>query len=366
MSILLDAVTRNKQQQSSALPDAVLTPRASYPTPRKAAFPVAKLSLLAVAIAVGVVGAWGIANWQQSSSMVVLKANDAHKSNTYQGAVIAAHASKTGSDAVVNQTNRELSTSATSEPEVSPDTHPQDARGTAGFRLAGKVALPREQVLNEQPLSMQGYVNSNISSAQTLSANPATTDPSYDDYLATSVALDETVRQQSSMENMIEPQEAAEPEPIMLGANANGQGLATLEALRQQVNAAAVDVGLNTAQSRQDDELVATFQDALKDVEYGKAAKVPVTEPKLDPIPKTENDDIPKYGQLPAGLQLQVPEFNIVAHVYSTDASQRWLNVDGAELQEGDMIAAKLKIIAIRPRDVVLDIQGTQFRVPAI
>ncbi|MGL5669484.1 MAG: general secretion pathway protein GspB, partial [Shewanella sp.] len=78
------------------------------------------------------------------------------------------------------------------------------------------------------------------------------------------------------------------------------------------------------------------------------------------------NDDIPKYGQLPAGLQLQVPEFNIVAHVYSTDASQRWLNVDGAELQEGDQIGGKLKIIAIRPRDVVLEIQGTQFRVPAI
>ncbi|AAN54364.1 general secretion pathway protein GspB [Shewanella oneidensis MR-1] len=368
MSILLDAVTRNKQQQSSALPDAVLTPRPSYPTPRKAAFPVAKLSLLAVAIALGVGGAWGVANWQQSSSMAVLKANDAHKSNTYQGAVIAEHASKTGSDAVVTQTqiNRELSVSATSEPEVSPDTLPQGARGTAGFRLAGKVALPREQVLNEQPLSMQGYVNSNMSSAQTLSANPATTDPSYDDYLATSAALDETVRRQSSMENMVEPQEVAEPEPIMLGASANGQGLATLEALRQQVNAAAVDVGLDTTQSRKDDELVATFQDALKDVEYVNAAKTPVTEPKLDPIPKTENDDIPKYGQLPAGLQLQVPEFNIVAHVYSTDASQRWLNVDGAELQEGDMIVGKLKIIAIRPRDIVLDIQGTQFRVPAI
>lgn len=27
MSILLDAVTRNKQQQTSPLPDAVLTPR---------------------------------------------------------------------------------------------------------------------------------------------------------------------------------------------------------------------------------------------------------------------------------------------------------------------------------------------------
>lgn len=46
MSILLDAVTRNKQQQSSALPDAVLTPRPSYPTPRKAAFPVDRKSVV--------------------------------------------------------------------------------------------------------------------------------------------------------------------------------------------------------------------------------------------------------------------------------------------------------------------------------
>ncbi|MFB2648200.1 general secretion pathway protein GspB [Shewanella mangrovisoli] len=366
MSILLDAVTRNKQQHTSPLPDAVLTPRASYPLARKPAFPVAKLSLLAVAVALGVGVAWGVANWQQQNAMPIVNAApstinpsmaDRKVENTPQTASTvqqSAEGVRASSGAV---TNTALQTGGAG----------QTSAESSGFRLAGKVALPREQVLNEASANVQPYQNPNMSStpAATASAS-ASADPSYDDYLATSAALDETTRTQQSSVEDVALQGTSESEPIMLGANANRQGLATLEALREQVNAAAADVGLETAQSRKEDELVANFQDALKDVEYVKAAKTPVTEPKLDPIPKVENDDIPKYGQLPAGLQLQVPEFNIVAHVYSTDASQRWLNVDGAELQEGDQIGGKLKIIAIRPRDVVLEIQGTQFRVPAI
>lgn len=365
MSILLDAVTRNKQQQTSPLPDAVLTPRASYPTARKPAFPVAKLSLLAVAVALGVGVAWGVANWQQQNAMPIVNA----ASSTINPSVADTKAEYTPQTASTVQPSAEgvRSLGAVTNTALQTGGSGQTSAESSGFRLAGKVALPREQVLNEASANVQPYQNPNMSSTQAATASAsASTDPSYDDYLATSAALDETTRtQQPSVEN-VAPQDMSESEPIMLGANANRQGLATLEALREQVNAAAADVGLETSQSRKEDELVANFQDALKDVEYVKAAKTPVTEPKLDPIPKVENDDIPKYGQLPAGLQLQVPEFNIVAHVYSTDASQRWLNVDGAELQEGDQIGGKLKIIAIRPRDVVLEIQGTQFRVPAI
>ncbi|MFV0597874.1 general secretion pathway protein GspB [Shewanella sp.] len=362
MSILLDAVTRNKQQQTSPLPDAVLTPRASYPTARKSAFPVAKLSLLAVAVALGVGVAWGVANWQQQNAMSIVNAAP----NTINPSMADRKAEYTPQTASTVQPSR-ASAGAVTSAALQTGVSEQTSAETSGFRLAGKVALPREQVLNEAPANVQSYQNPNMSStpAATASAS-ASADPSYDDYLATSADLDETSRAQQSSDEQLAPQETAESEPIMLGANANRQGLATLEALREQVNAAAADVGLETTQSRKEDELVANFQDALKDVEYVKAAKTPVTEPKLDPIPKVENDDIPKYGQLPAGLQLQVPEFNIVAHVYSTDASQRWLNVDGAELQEGDKIGGKLKIISIRPRDVVLEIQGTQFRVPAI
>jgi len=363
MSILLDAVTRNKQQQTSPLPDAVLTPRASYPTARKPAFPVAKLSLLAVAVALGVGIAWGVANWQQHAGQRVTAVPSSINSNAITNSSVKNTPQTASAVPQSDEGVRALSGAATSAALLAGGTE-QTTAESSGFRLAGKVALPRAQVLNEAPANVQSYLNPNISSVPTTAS--ASADPSYDDYLATSAALDETTRTQSSQVEQVAPQDTSESEPIMLGANANRQGLATLEALREQVNAAAADVGLETAQSRKEDELVANFQDALKDVEYVKAAKTPVTEPKLDPIPKVENDDIPKYGQLPAGLQLQVPEFNIVAHVYSTDASQRWLNVDGAELQEGDKIGGKLKIIAIRPRDVVLEIQGTQFRVPAI
>lgn len=366
MSILLDAVTRNKQQQTSPLPDAVLTPRASYPTARKSAFPVAKLSLLAVAVALGVGVAWGVANWQQQNAMSIVNAAPS-SINSSMADRKAENTPQTASTVQPSAEGVRASAGAVTRAALQTGVSEQTSAESSGFRLAGKVALPREQVLNEAPANVQPYQNPNMSSALSTTASvSASADPSYDDYLATSAALDETTRTQQPSVEDVAPQDTSESEPIMLGANANRQGLATLEALREQVNAAAADVGLETAQSRKEDELVANFQDALKDVEYVKAAKTPVTEPKLDPIPKVENDDIPKYGQLPAGLQLQVPEFNIVAHVYSTDASQRWLNVDGAELQEGDQIGGKLKIIAIRPRDVVLEIQGTQFRVPAI
>ncbi|QTE92957.1 general secretion pathway protein GspB [Shewanella algae] len=164
-----------------------------------------------------------------------------------------------------------------------------------------------------------------------------------------------------------QPQEmpAADDEPIILGANPNRRGLEVLESLKRQVNEAAEDVGLSSAESRRQDELVAQFQAALADVEHRHSAEKPVSPPELDPIPKTE-EEVPPYGGLPAGLQLQVPEFEISAHVYASEPSKRWLNVEGAELQEGDSIKGQLKIVEIRPRDVVLEIQGQKFRVPAI
>lgn len=354
MSILLDAVTRNKQQQSSPLPDAVLTPRANYPQSRQTGVPVAKLSVLAFAIAVGVGVAWSVTMFRQADKPSV----GVSAMNVETAAIAQTAVQKVAQGAM---TNSERATTA----QISAADD-----GNTGIRLAGKVALPRAQELNGGASVVQAPSNAN--SYGGVSSIPQNIDPSYEDYLTTSAAVDATTQgsNQSSVTdaNDIDPatleQMPASQQPIMLGAN--HQGLEQLEVLRQQVSAAAADVGLETNQSRKDDQLVATFQDALKDVEYVKAAKTPVTEPQLDPIPKPAGDDIPKYGQLPAGLQLQVPEFNIVAHVYSTDASQRWLNVDGAELQEGDMIGGKLKIISIRPRDVVLDIQGTQFKVPAI
>lgn len=363
MSILLDAVTRNKQQQQSPLPDAVMTPRANYPQPRKSGVPIGKVSLLVVAVAAGIGVAWGLSVWDQTrlpQSDTVAVAN-----------VLPSTSSLPPSTAIKNELQSTAVGSA-SELQVEPSA-------TSGVRLAGKVALPRAQTLPELTVSPQFQAETVVSNAPEMNAsanittnsvgmpaqsdtNSGFSDSSYADYMSTSAQVDAASREAMT----VSADSQVSQQPMILGANANESGLASLEALRQLVSVAAEDVGLETNKSRDEDKLVATFQEALKDVEYTHAAETPVTEAKLDPIPKTAADDIPKYGQLPAGLQLQVPEFNIVAHVYSTDASQRWLNVDGAELQEGDMIGGKLKIISIRPRDIVLDIQGTQFKVPAI
>ncbi|MGI2204079.1 general secretion pathway protein GspB [Shewanella oncorhynchi] len=362
MSILLDAVTRNKQQQQSPLPDAVMTPRANYPQPRKSGVPIGKLSILVVAVAAGIGVAWGLSVWDKTrlpQSDTVAVAN-----------VLPSTSSLPASTGIKNELHS-TAVGSDSELQVEPSA-------ASGVRLAGKVALPRTQTLPELTVSPQFQAETVVSNAPQMNAsanittnsvgmlaqsdsNSGFSDSSYADYMSTSAQVDA-----ASQEEVVSAAETQAQQPMMLGANANESGLASLEALRQQVSAAAEDVGLETNKSRDEDKLVASFQNALKDVEYVNAAETNVTEAKLDPIPKTAVDEIPKYGQLPAGLQLQVPEFNIVAHVYSSDPAQRWLNVDGAELQEGDMIAGKLKIISIRPRDIVLDIQGTQFKVPAI
>lgn len=379
MSILLDAVSRNKQQQTSPLPDAITTPRAHYPRPRKAAMPVAKLALLGVAVAAGIGLAWAISTWQQQATTVSL-------------AQLRHDVPSVKNSAALERTQVRVVQASTEQ---------------KGVTLAGKVALPRAQALPESHLlesrymgqtadarfmpptgvnalaygaqgqngvSVQAYqpqtsaysgqdtayqASAFTHSPHSVASPSVPADSSYADYMSTSAQV---AQGQDAQEHLQD--ENRQQQPVALGVR--DTGVSQLDVLRQQVSAAAADVGLETNQSRQDDKLVATFQDALKEVEYTQAAKTPVTAAKVDPIPRTAADDIPRYGQLPAALQLQVPEFNIVAHVYSSDESQRWLNVDGAELQEGGMIGGKLTIIEIRPRDVVLDIQGTQFKVPAI
>ncbi|MGL4711197.1 MAG: general secretion pathway protein GspB [Shewanella sp.] len=360
MSILLDAVTRNKQQQQLPLPDAVMTPRANYPQPRKSGMPIGKVSLFVVAIAAGIGVAWGVSVWEQTRRL---------QSDMVTVTNVLPSTPSLSSSTTVNKEIKSPSVASDSQVQALLDTEP--SRALSGVRLAGKVALPRAQILPEftassqfqlamAPHSPQVEPSVNMHATATTQTQEhrdlGANDSSYGDYMSTSAQVGTVSRNA----------ETIAVQPMMLGANANQSGLASLEALRQQVSAAAEDVGLETNKSRDEDKLVASFQNALKDVEYTNAAQTNVTEAKLDPIPKTATDDIPKYGQLPAGMQLQVPEFNIVAHVYSSDPSQRWLNVDGAELQEGDMIVGKLKIISIRPRDIVLDIQGTQFKVPAI
>ncbi|MGI3001523.1 general secretion pathway protein GspB [Shewanella algae] len=386
MSILLDAVTRAKQQEMGEQLDPVLTPRAQYRQQSSASSYLKPLAVLVVAVLAGGALAWG---WHSL---------DTNKKT------LAPETSSVGEQASQQQVWQQDESQGHKQPTQAAEVAEQ---GVTEVRLAGKVALPMAQpipqtqavqsrtiqlqntlpqnaqaenraTINQNSVN-QGSINQSsinqsgeaeIAARQTpASVNAQSTDS---DLLAASVAEAAKELQFAQLQadgatavNQTQEMPAADDEPIILGANPNRRGLEVLESLKRQVNEAAEDVGLSSAESRRQDELVAQFQAALADVEHRHSAEKPVSPPELDPIPKAE-EEVPPYGGLPAGLQLQVPEFEISAHVYASEPSKRWLNVEGAELQEGDSIKGQLKIVEIRPRDVVLEIQGQKFRVPAI
>ncbi|OHY53515.1 hypothetical protein BEH76_19550 [Shewanella algae] len=381
MSILLDAVTRAKQQEMGEQLDPVLTPRAQYRRQSSASSYLKPLAVLVAAVLAGGALAWG---W--------------HSLDTNKKP-LAPETSSVGGQASQQQARQQDESQGYKQPTQAAEVAEQ---GATEVRLAGKVALPMAQPIPQtqavqsrtiqsqntrpqnaqaenraainQSLMNQSLMNQSgeaeIAARQTPASVNAQSTGS--DLLAASVAeaakeLQFAQLQADGSATVNQPQEMplTDDEPIILGANPNRRGLEVLESLKRQVNEAAEDVGLSSAESRRQDELVAQFQAALADVEHRHSAEKPVSPPELDPIPKAE-EEVPPYGGLPAGLQLQVPEFEISAHVYASEPSKRWLNVEGAELQEGDSIKGQLKIVEIRPRDVVLEIQGQKFRVPAI
>ena len=371
MSILLDAVSKQKQQ-SLGVHDAIMTPRPVLSSVKPKRPMIMKLTLLSVAVSAAIMGAWALDTLLDASHQT----KNINKPNTSIMPV---------TDMLPQQINESIQQTAIQKTatrqvisqavEVIPEANVSEE-----FSLAGKVALPMAKPLSaaiamndSQPsLMYQASTNSFNDSAQQ-GTNMDDKQLSLTQLQQLSQQYDQQLQQAYQQSNVIQNNDIEEIEPIILGANANQRGLKELEALKLQVNMAANEVDFKSVRqpesnrdANRDSNLASAFAAALKDVEYEQSANKDVTEAKLDPIPHTKPQGIPKYGDLPASIQLSVPEFNIVAHVYSSDPNNRWLNVDGKELQQGDMIQGKLTIIEIRPRDIILDINGQEFKVPAI
>jgi general secretion pathway protein B len=394
MSILLDAVNRKKQQQGDVV-DIMLTQPPQYTSQSNSSNKLNKYSVLAVAIALGIGAAWGMSVLLQSpsASLTTVQPSGANALQTVTApvAVVTPHkipealAGNKNESAVQNNDDIRLA-GKVALPIAKPfNTNAMNTQAASynnnGYAESSGVNEPYLQAndgqrnfqqANSQQFNSQQFNPQQFNSQQTNAQQANFQQPSYqqqagyeqDNYQSgQDSSVDEYQTQESNR------QQAQQREAIALGAKANRRGLAELEALRLQVNAAAEDVDFASVKApsiKEQSNLIAAFETALKDVEYEQSANQQVTSAKLDPIPRPSNQQIPKYGDLPASVQLQVPEFNINAHVYSTEPSNRWLNVDGVELQQGDMIKNKLTIVEIRPRDIVLEIDGEQFRVPAI
>ncbi|WOT04409.1 general secretion pathway protein GspB [Shewanella youngdeokensis] len=324
MSILLDAVTKDKQQSQAIQHDVVLTPRAPYQASHSESV-VTRLAVFVSLLIFTVALAWVLSQFIASNNLAANQIKPVAEQEPINTSLAA--------DTKISSLNG-------SEPSV---------------MLAGKVTLP---IAKAQP-------RAELQPA----ANMVTKAPA-NSLMAQVLSAQQSIEAQASSADVKPQAESLKPEAIILGANANQRGQDVLASLQYEVDLAAADVGLDkkpTENAQKSHDLVAAFEAALKEVELENSVSAPVTEPLLDPIPaQAKNDGIPKYGQLPASLQRQVPEFNINAHVYSTIEDHCWLSVDGTELQQGDKIQGKLTIVEIRPRDVVLSIQGTEFTVPAI
>jgi len=342
MSILLDAITRKKQQQPSNIVDVVATPRAHQSSQPKVSATTKKISVLALAISLGIGAAWGMSRLLQpailSSPMATLPVINPNVNPQVNTADVTMRSNG----------NIEQALSDKGRDAQARDDQYGAGQGYDPVRLAGKVALPLAQPYTP-------HVNQT-----SIDVNTESNASAYND-------TDSSHQIVSAQDD--EQYERSDTRSRLNQTHANRKDQAEVEALRLQVNAAANEVDFASVRAPNRDEsnnLLADFQMALKDVEYEKSVNQQVTPAKLDPIPRPTNQQIAKYGDLPASIQLQVPEFNINAHVYSSEPANRWLNVDGLELQQGDRIKEKLTIIEIRPRDIILEIDGEQFRVPAI
>lgn len=71
-------------------------------------------------------------------------------------------------------------------------------------------------------------------------------------------------------------------------------------------------------------------------------------------------------SQLDDLLQRQLPALRFEAHVYASDAKQRWIKVNGKDLQQGQWVTADIQVKEILPQYVVLQFNQVQFSVEAL
>ncbi len=342
MSILLDAVIRQKNQTS---PDPL---HAHLQSPVSKVKPSSQLPMLALSMLVGVAlggGSYallnsdGVAQWLSSSAP-----NAQANGQTIEEATELAKAAK----------NKQT--------EI-------DTQAPSVIRSYQRVSLPLAQ--ERHSLVMNSGRDSGMSGGIYSQGYGQDYDQSYDQnygQVASAEAMDEDVELAETGSGSGSGFATANSQSLILGnTNLTAQQQRIIaEAMAADSQMAQIKPQTNRQTHAEPKDLVAAFQEALKQVEYQHSMANEVSSNKLNPIPQDSDISIPKLGELPYALQAQVPDFSIVAHVYASSPQKRWLNVDGVELQQGDSIAGGIKIIEIRPRDVVMEMAGTQFRVPAI
>ena len=121
-----------------------------------------------------------------------------------------------------------------------------------------------------------------------------------------------------------------------------------------------VDELLPAAELEQSDvsaELRGKFESALAAADSPQQRKQEINYHDAPAVDINQLDDL---------LQRQLPALRFEAHVYATDAKQRWIKVNGKDLQQGQWVTADIQVKEILPQYVVLQFNQVQFSVEAL
>lgn len=86
-------------------------------------------------------------------------------------------------------------------------------------------------------------------------------------------------------------------------------------------------------------------------------------EARPDPAETARRSDIPLLRELPRDFRERVPEFRINIHAYSEAPAERFAIIDMKKYRAGDALPGGAVLREIRADGLVLDLDGTKFRV---
>ena len=120
-----------------------------------------------------------------------------------------------------------------------------------------------------------------------------------------------------------------------------------------QVNQTVVDDEFNDVPNN----LKSAFERAVQDVDNKHVADI---------TRSTKNSSYAEPVELlPDSLQSLIPTIKYQAHIYASEASKRWIKINGRELYEGDNIGV-LNVIEITPEQSLFSYDGYEFTLKAL
>lgn len=103
-----------------------------------------------------------------------------------------------------------------------------------------------------------------------------------------------------------------------------------------------------------------------KEPEVVYAEQVTVTPVQETPVTETTSREIVSIEDLPTHIRQNIPTMSFSGHVYSSDAGQRSIIIDGDFMEQGDRLSAELTLAEITSSGAIFDYRGTLFEVSVI